>query len=176
MSAVKRTTKSKAGATKAKAGAPKPKARRATKKAAAPRRRATPAAAKPAAKKRWTPHLHDINVVSYTVSDFDRAKDFYGNTLGLPVAGEVPGWIEYGYPDQTHLALTPWSGPGPMPSPGHGPMAVFSTEEAREAIETLRAMGVQADDVIEIPDMIIYGTFYDPDGHRLQVAQSPKPK
>jgi predicted enzyme related to lactoylglutathione lyase len=192
MSAVKRTTKPKARRATKPAAAPKPKARRAAAKpaaapkpkarravakpAAAPKPRARRAAAKPAAKKRWTQHLHDVNVVSYAVSDFERAKEFYGQTLGLPIAAEMPGvgWIEYGYPDQTHLAVSHWQGPEPMPVPGGGVVAIFSSEEAREAIESLRALGVRCDEVIEIPGMVIYGTFYDPEGNRLQVAQAPK--
>ena len=52
-------------------------------KRAAPKLRRT---AKPAAPSKWTAEIRDVNVVWYNVSDLERAKKFYGETLGLPVA------------------------------------------------------------------------------------------
>jgi hypothetical protein len=39
----------------------------------------------------------------------------------------------------------------------------------------LKAKGVQCDEVEKIPGMVVLGTFYDPDGNRLQLAQSFAP-
>ena len=56
--------------------------------------------AKPQAPKRLSADFRDINVVWYNVTDWERAKRFYGETLGLPVAMQIDeaGWVEYGWP------------------------------------------------------------------------------
>jgi predicted enzyme related to lactoylglutathione lyase len=143
-------------------------------KHAAPR---APRAAKPAASAPWNADMRDINVVWYNVTDFARAKKFYGETLGLPVAAQIDGvgWIEYGLPNQTHLALNEWRGPAPMPPTNGGATATFACDDVRGAIARLRAKGVRCDEVDEIPGMVILGSFYDPEGNRLQLAESPQP-
>ncbi len=163
MSPAKRTTKTKRAASKSRA-------KRVVKRAAS-------RAAKPAAPPSWTPHMHDITVVSYNVSDWERAKKFYGETLGLPAAlvMDEAGWAEFGFPNQTHLAINKWQGPAPMPTGGGGAAAVFSSLNARQAVEHLRAQGVRCDDAVEIPGMVIFANFYDPDGNRLQLAETPQP-
>jgi len=116
--------------------------------------------------------------VSYAVTDWQKAKKFYGETLGLPVAAYINdevGWMEFGEKDGTHLAIGLWTGPGPLPSQSGGAVAVFSVPDAFVAVTELRKRGVKADDVISIPMMVTYATFYDPDGNRLQVA-GPAPK
>jgi catechol 2,3-dioxygenase-like lactoylglutathione lyase family enzyme len=52
--------------------------------------------------------LKELQVVSYNVTDWQRAKKFYGETLGLPVAafmGDEVGWMEFGEKEGTHLAI-----------------------------------------------------------------------
>jgi len=39
--------------------------------------------------------------------------------------------------------------------------------------EALRAKGVQCDDVVIIPNVVTYGTFFDPEGNCFQFASSP---
>jgi predicted enzyme related to lactoylglutathione lyase len=143
-------------------------------KRAAPR---APRAPKSAAPAPWNADIRDINVVWYNVTDFARAKKFYGETLGLPVVAQIDGvgWIEYGRPNQTHLALNEWRGPAPMPPTNGGATATFACDDVRGAIARLRAKGVRCDEVEEIPGMVILGSFYDPEGNRLQLAESPQP-
>ena len=132
------------------------------------------AAPKLAVSPQWTPDLRGIDVVSYNVSDFERAKKFYSETLGLPIAAQMDGvgWIEYGFPNHTHLALNAWQGPGSVPT-GGGATVIFGSQSVRATVERLRAKGVRCDDAVEIPGMVIYASFYDPDGNRLQIAESP---
>jgi catechol 2,3-dioxygenase-like lactoylglutathione lyase family enzyme len=108
------------------------------------------------------------------VSDWERAKKFYGETLGLPVAYAVEqdGWLEYGKMGHPTLAINRWKGAAPMPPPGNTGIAVLEVSDVRAFIEDLRAKGVRCENVEEIPGDVILGTFYDPDGHRLQAAQS----
>lgn len=114
--------------------------------------------------------------VSYNVSDWQRSKKFYSETLGLPVAAFISdevGWMEFGEKNNTHLALSLWRGPGPFPPTQGGAIAIFAVENAYEAVKELRQRGVKCEDVIAIPQMVTYASFYDPDGNRLQVAGPP---
>jgi catechol 2,3-dioxygenase-like lactoylglutathione lyase family enzyme len=119
--------------------------------------------------------LKQLYGISYMVSDWQRAKRFYEQTLGLPRLGdmEIEGWAEYGDMNGAHLAIMPWPGPGPLPSPDGGGIAIFSVPDAHQAIADLRRRGVRCDDVIAVPGMVTWANFYDPDGNRLQVAGPP---
>lgn len=121
------------------------------------------------------PLLHGLNVVFYNVSDFARAKQFYGETLGLPLifASDEFGWAEYGKAEEPHIAINLWPGTDPMPQ-GGGATAVFTVDDAYAATAELLARGVRCDDVMVVPGMVTLGTFYDPDGNRMQLA-SPLP-
>ncbi len=120
----------------------------------------------------------NLGWISYQVSDWQRSKKFYGETLGLPVAafmGDEVGWMEFGEKEGTHLAIGLWRNPGPFPKRENGAVAIFAVDDAYRTIEALRKKGVKCDDVVAIPNMVTYGAFYDPDGNQLQVA-GPAPK
>jgi predicted enzyme related to lactoylglutathione lyase len=122
--------------------------------------------------------LKHLAIVSYNVSDWQRAKKFYAETLGLPVAafmGDEVGWMEFGEKDGVHLAIGLWNQPGPVPVGDSGATAVFEVDDAYAAIAELRKKGVKCEDVIALPQMVTYANFYDPDGNRLQIA-GPPPK
>ncbi len=122
--------------------------------------------------------IKKLGVVSYTVSDWQRSKEFYGETLGLPVAAFITdevGWMEFGEKDDVHLAIMVWRGPGSMPKGNGGAIAVFEVDDAYAAVEELRKKGVRCDDVVAVPQMVTYADFFDPDGNRLEVA-GPPPK
>jgi predicted enzyme related to lactoylglutathione lyase len=116
--------------------------------------------------------------VSYDVTDWQKAKKFYGETLSLPVAAYINdevGWMEFGEKDGTHIAISQWRGPEPFPPRSGGAVAVFSVADAFAAVTELRKRGVKTDDVVSIPGMVTYASFYDPDGNCLQVA-GPAPQ
>ena len=117
----------------------------------------------------------NINVVSVQVTDWERAKKFYGETLGLGPAHVVideVGWMEFGGEGETHISLNK-VGPGEA-HPGHGStMCVFSVDDVHKTVAELRKRGVKCDDVVVIPGMVAYATFYDSEGNHLQVASTP---
>lgn len=122
--------------------------------------------------------IKQLSIVSYTVSNWQRAKKFYAETLGLPVAAFITdevGWMEFGEKDAVHLGIMLWRNPGPMPKGPGGGIAVFSVDDAYAAVAELRKKGVRCDEVIAVPNMVTYANFYDPDGNTLQVA-GPPPK
>ncbi len=114
--------------------------------------------------------------ISYQVSDWQRAKRFYAETLGLPVAAFISdevGWMEFGDKSNTHLAIMLRSGGGPMRSGEGGGIAVFAVDDCQQAVAELRGRGVRCDDPVAVPGMITWANFYDPDGNQLQVAGPP---
>lgn len=117
----------------------------------------------------------DVNVVQYHVSDWERAKQFYTDVLGWPVAflSDEAGWMEFGEEGKTHLAINRWEESTPVPAGLGGALAVLTVEDAAGTVAALRARGVRCDDAVVIPGMVAYGAFYDPDGNRVQFASSP---
>jgi predicted enzyme related to lactoylglutathione lyase len=117
----------------------------------------------------------DVNVVQYHVTQWERAKQFYTDVLGWPVAflSDEAGWMEFGEEGKTHLAINRWEESTPVPAGLGGALAVLTVEDAAGTVAALRARGVRCDDAVVIPGMVAYGAFYDPDGNRVQFASSP---
>ncbi len=115
----------------------------------------------------------NVNVVSFDVTDWERAKKFYSEVLEWPIAyaDDQIGWIEWGKEGEAHVSINRWQGPGPVPV-GGGTTLVLAVDNAAAVTEALRARGVRCDDAVNIPGVIMYGTFYDPDGNRIQFASS----
>jgi predicted enzyme related to lactoylglutathione lyase len=115
----------------------------------------------------------DVNVVSLYVKDWEGAKKFYSEILEWPVAycDDNFGWCEYGVDGATHVAISKWDSSDPLPA-GNGVTIVFSVDDAVKMVELLRARGVKCEDAVVIPDVVTYGTFFDPEGNRLQFASS----
>jgi predicted enzyme related to lactoylglutathione lyase len=114
----------------------------------------------------------DVNVVYVYVKDWEAAKQFYRQTLEWPVAytDDNIGWEEYGVDGATHIAINVWDQPGDPPR--NGATCTLSVENCQQVTDTLRARGVRCDDVVVIPGVVTYGTFYDLEGNRFQFAGS----
>jgi len=119
--------------------------------------------------------LKGINVVSISVTDLDKARDFYRNVLELgdPVI-DLPdvGWIEFKFgANSGHISLTTaeqgWK-------PNNGITIVMDTQDCYATAKTLRDRGVKCDEPVVIPNMVTYVSFYDPFGNRLQACTEPK--
>jgi len=82
------------------------------------------------------------------------------------------GWAEFGFPNQTHLAINLWRDLATKPPALGGATATFACADVRGAFARLQAKGVKCDPIDEIPGQVILGSFYDPDGNRLQLAQT----
>lgn len=118
----------------------------------------------------------NINVISYHVQDWEKAKKFYTEVLEWPVAyvDDNLGWMEFGLENETHLAISRGDPGSPVPPKQGGAIAVFTVEDAVKTTELLRSRGVKCDDAENIPNVIYFGTFYDPEGNIIQFASSPK--
>ena len=91
------------------------------------------------------------------------------------VLWETLGLLEFCEQDETHLTISLWRGPKPVPPREGGATVVFSVDDAYKAVKELRKRGVKCDDVEAIPNVVTFASFYDPEGNRLQVA-GPPPK
>lgn len=118
--------------------------------------------------------LKDISVVSVYVKDWEGSKKFYSEVLGWPVAysSDEFGWVEYGDEGKTRFAINRWDDEKPMPAAIGRTIPVFTVEDCHKTTEWLRSRGVKCDDVVHIPEVVTYGTFYDPEGNRLQFASA----
>ncbi len=118
----------------------------------------------------------NVNVVEYHIKDWERAKKFYSDVLEWPVywSDDTIGWYEYGRENETHISISRWEKGQPEPGTSNAAIVVFSVDDAVQTTGFLRARGVKCDDVVNIPGVVCFGTFYDPDGNRLQFASNPK--
>jgi catechol 2,3-dioxygenase-like lactoylglutathione lyase family enzyme len=118
--------------------------------------------------------FNNLSVVYYYVTNWEMARAFYAEVLGWPVvyADDDVGWVEYGRERETHLAINRWDGPEPPPEKKGGATATFEVANPEAVTKALRAKGVRCDDVVRIPGVVTYGTFYDPEGNRFQSAES----
>jgi predicted enzyme related to lactoylglutathione lyase len=116
-----------------------------------------------------------INVISISVTDLDRARDFYRDTLGLgqPLY-DLPeaGWIEFstgGDSGNLSVTLAPadWQ-------PSFATTVVLNVADCHAVAAELRRRGVTCDDPVVFPGFVTFASFYDPFGNRLQMC-SPAP-
>lgn len=118
--------------------------------------------------------LKGLNVVSLTVTDLARARDFYSNVLGLGQPwfdDESLGWIEWGERGKNgNIAVTLARDDS---RPGGGITPVFNTDDCRVLLAELRRRGVRCEESVDVPGLLTYCTFYDPDGNRLQAISDP---
>lgn len=110
------------------------------------------------------------------VSDFERARDFYTNTLGLePRGGDMDGVLGYRTGDTT---LVVYRSEGVRPGTGNA-VAWSGGDEVEAIAETLRAKGVTLEEYPDLGMDIDRGVhrrdgfvaiwFKDPDGNILHV-------
>lgn len=112
-----------------------------------------------------------INVVSISVTDLDRARLFYRDTLGLgePLY-DLPeaGWIEFSTGRQEGNLSVILAEPGWQPSTGT--TLVLDVDDCHAAVAELRRRGVACEDPQVFPGFVSFASFYDPFGNRLQMC------
>jgi predicted enzyme related to lactoylglutathione lyase len=107
----------------------------------------------------------------YNVKDLERAKAFYGTTLGLTKTFEMDGWAEF-----AHAEGAPSIGLNAMSdgAPGAGRATVvlevadIDNVRARLALAGVEFVG----DTMAVPGVVRIATFRDPFGNQLQLAQT----
>jgi predicted enzyme related to lactoylglutathione lyase len=122
--------------------------------------------------------INEIGRIVITVSDQDRALDFYANTLGFEVRSDQPfgdgnRWLELGPQGATTgiALMLPIQGQ----STGYQTGVIFGTTDIDALHAELRGRGVDVDQQVmrmggPVPPMF---QFRDPDGNTLAVVQAP---
>ena len=119
--------------------------------------------------------IKHLQVATICVSDQNRARDFFVNTLGFGLRREmeVPGgmhWIEVA-PEggQTSFSLEPCSEPERL---GIHTGYVFATDDIDAAYKELTGRGVHFPQPPNFQGWGIYSEFEDLDGNRFGLAQA----
>ena len=119
-----------------------------------------------------------VNVISLPVTDQDRARDFYVNTLGFELVADTamgPGmrWVQVRPPHgQASITLVNWFGTMP---PGSVKGTVLETSDLDGDVAELQARGVRIDGGIQQAPWGRFVTFDDPDGNGLVLQASTPP-
>jgi predicted enzyme related to lactoylglutathione lyase len=129
-------------------------------------------------KKRSKPMLKESKAFSsFSVDDIDKAKDFYGGTLGLEISSGPEGTLMMHFADGASVLM--------YPKPNHSPATFtvlnFPVENVDEAVEGLTKRGVRFesyDEPIKTDEKGIYSGagpkiawFKDPAGNTLSVLE-----
>jgi predicted enzyme related to lactoylglutathione lyase len=115
--------------------------------------------------------LRHISIISVPVSDQDRAKSFYVETLGFELLADAPWgegmrWVQVGLPGaQTSLTLITWS----EMAPGSLDGILIETPDIDRTHEVLSARGVAFSGPPFDAEGGRFATFQDPDGNKMML-------
>jgi len=108
-----------------------------------------------------------LTTVWYRVRDLDRARAFYRDVLGFD---EIFVDADEGWSRLTHGGMEIALGEGEPDE--NGGVAHVDVEDVKSEAERLRADGVEVGVVLELHGQIRLVDVFDPDGNRIQLAQS----
>lgn len=126
-----------------------------------------------------TTTLTDVRTVAVSVTDQDRAVEFYVDTLGFEKRMDAPigegfRWIEVAPPGAgASIALSPASDTSPA---GVDSGIRLTTADVEGEHAAMRQNGVDTDDVLRWPDLPAMFTFRDVDGNTLYVVEAQSSK
>lgn len=127
--------------------------------------------------------LSNYNIIGFvTIVDVERAKSFYGDTLGLRLVSEEPPFALVFDANGIMLRL----GMGKQLPPASGTVLGWQVPNIESVVHTLEAAGVQFEryGFLEQDDSGIWTSptkarvawFKDPDGNTLSVSEHPEGK
>jgi predicted enzyme related to lactoylglutathione lyase len=116
--------------------------------------------------------LEGVAVIWMPVQDIERAKSFYGNTLGLRITNEDGDWAEV---DANGLTLG-LNGREPSGARGEGgPVVTFQPQAGlEETVDDLKGQGVEVPAGISEHPWGRVATFKDSEGNDIQLYEAPK--
>ena len=105
-----------------------------------------------------------VKVVALAVTDLERAKRFYGGTLGLqPAPGEGAETV-YQLGETILMLKSDWYG---KPTAEPNPRMTLQVENARATETALRARGVVISDQVQVYGEFPVGAFLDSEGNKI---------
>jgi predicted enzyme related to lactoylglutathione lyase len=110
-----------------------------------------------------------LTVAWFNVKDFEEAKKFYGQTLGLKKTFEMQSWAEFSNAEgEAAIGVAGTTQWGKEPNA----TVVLRVDDIERERKRLQASGVQFEGKVEeIPGVVKLATFRDPSGNRLQLCQ-----
>jgi catechol 2,3-dioxygenase-like lactoylglutathione lyase family enzyme len=118
--------------------------------------------------------VETVDFVSVLTQDIPRARQFYGDTLGLPIETEGDNDLEFTLGQVTLDVFDPASaGQEFAPSPAGIAIRVPDVAAARAELE---AKGVQFDGEIVDTGVCHFAFFKDPDGNKLMLHRRYAPR
>ena len=116
--------------------------------------------------------LEGVAVIWMPVQDIERAKSFYGDTLGLRITNEDGDWAEV---DANGLTLG-LNGREPLGARGEGgPIVTFQPQAGlEETVDDLKGQGVEVPAGISEHPWGRVATFKDSEGNDIQLYEAPK--
>ena len=110
----------------------------------------------------------EVTVSWYQVDDFNAAKKFYGEVLGLRKTFEMEGWCEFSHAEgAASIGLNQL-----REGDERGATVVLRVDDLDQVQKELAAKGVKFEgEIHEVPGAVRIATFRDPSGNRLQLCQ-----
>ena len=118
--------------------------------------------------------VEEVDFVSVLTQDIPRAKQFYGETLGLPIETEGENDVEFTLGQVTLDVFNP-SSVGQQFAPSPAGIAIRVADVAASRAE-LEAKGVQFDGEIVDTGVCHIAFFKDPDGNSLMLHRRYAPR
>jgi len=113
-----------------------------------------------------------VDFILVSVSDVERARKFYGETLGLKAGSEwPPSWFEFGAGDTTIAIGTP---PPDAPQPPYrqsGVSFALAVADAKATLDELQQKGVEVRMGADETPVCFMGMVADPDGNQIWIHQ-----
>ncbi len=104
------------------------------------------------------------------VADHAKAKEFYGEVLGLKKVFEMDGWAEFSHAEGASSIGVATERPGRVEA--SGATIVLRVDDLDRARAELTSRGVEFEgEIEEVPGVVRIATFRDPFGNPLQLAQ-----
>lgn len=123
------------------------------------------------------PYKTDQCYFSYNVKDYERAKKFYTEVLGLEVlwdGGAEVGWVEFGLPvPGARIGLNIIREGEVKVGSGTLVPVVHDLDATKKYLE---GKGVETDDIVDIPDMVSWFNAKDSEGNIIQFVSDPRVK
>ena len=113
--------------------------------------------------------IQSIAFLTYAVSDFKAARDFYEGVLGLKLTHEAGGeWFEYDLGDTT-FAIS--SADAEHPVPVRGAALAFEVSNLEEEVARLQERGVPFHRGVTETPVCRFAIVLDPDGSEVIIHQ-----
>ena len=114
--------------------------------------------------------------IAVPVTDIQRSKRFYGETLGLPSVGDGGGWPEFQLGENVSLYLIDPTNIGSSFTGPHTAHIALRVPDVADTREELEGRGVEFDGEILDTGVCHMAFFKDPDGNQLMLHRRYAPR